>query len=362
MAGDEATLNLWTQINRQWVGPEIARRKAEGLLPDEFAIRRCLIKLFGDQQSIVEFNDEIHWIVNARKPLGLAFKSGSPVFLSQLERVVSVERPTVDGKPVAFLYIYTAGPDWQILFDGDPHQSCAPEEWVTGKLIADSLNLEFKEMAVVLHDANQQQIQAIGLWPAPALLPYPVSAIAAQCRGGNLDDARRILVEYCNDDFVRGLAAAWENCRPFVERRQVLQDAIDAHCNGKFTLSIPALVPQIEGVITDWLYSLKLPDDVPFRQESKTKRFVELLTAAKDQTHVDRRVIDATTAFILNGPVLETFKNWLDPIRETFPNRNIVGHGKHSSGLYSQENSIKVILLLDTLCRFMLEHSTSATT
>lgn len=356
MPEDEATLNLWTQLNNQWVGPEIERRKAEGRLPNDFRIRHCLIKLFGDQQSIVEFNDEIHWIVKAKKPLGLAFKSGSPVFLSQLERIISVERPTVDAKPVAFLYIHSAGPNWEILFDGDPHRTCDTDEWETGKRIAESLNLEFKEMAVAMHDASQQQIQAIGLWPAPALLPYPISAIAAQCGQGNLPEARRILVDYCTNAFLHSLADAWNAEPPFAAREQLIRDAVDAHCDRKYTLSIPTLVPQIEGVVTDWLYSLREPNEVAFRQVSKTRQLKDLLTAANDQSYIERRVIDAAMQFILTGPMLETFKDWLDPIRDEFPNRHVVGHGKHDASLYSHENSIKVILLLDTLCHFMHTH------
>ncbi|REK16518.1 MAG: hypothetical protein DWQ37_07315 [Planctomycetota bacterium] len=359
MSDDEATLNLWRQINRLWVGPEIERRKAEGRLPEGFSIRRCLIKLFGDRQSIVEFNDEIHWVVKAKKPLGLAFKNGSPVFLSQLERIVSVERPTVDGKPVAFLYVYSAGPDWQILFDGDPHHPCAHDEWEIGKLIADSLNLEFREMALVMHDANESQIQAIGLWPAPALMPYPLSAIAAECHNRNLPEARRILVDYCTNDFLRGLTSEWNANPVFADREQLFQDAIDAHCSGKYTLSISTLLPHIEGVVTDWLQSLKLADVVPFRQESKAKQFSDVLTAANQQTHLDRRLIDATMAFVLRGPVFATFKKWIDPICEGFPNRHAIGHGKYDRNLFSRENSVKVILLLDSLFRFMQQHRTS---
>lgn len=356
MSDDEATLNLWMQINRQWVEPEIERRKAEGRLPEGFSIRRCLIKLFGDQESIVEFNEEIHWIVKAKKPLGLAFKSGSPVFLSQLERIVAVQRPTVDGKPVAFLYVHSAGPDWQILFDGDPHSLSNSKEWEIGRLIADSLNLEFKEMALVMHDANARQVQTIGLWPAPALMPYPVSAIAAECHAGRLQDARRILVDYCTDNFLRSLADEWRSIPVFVDREQLFNDAIDAHSNGKYTLSISTLLPHVEGVVTDWLYSLQPAEAVPFRQESKSKQLSELLTTTKQLSNLDRRLIEATMEFILEGPVFSTFKKWFDPIRDDFPNRNAIGHGKHISNIYTKENSIKVILLLDSLFRFMQDY------
>jgi hypothetical protein len=47
-------------------------------------------------------------------------------------------------------------------------------------------------------------------------------------------------------------------------RKKLLQDSLDAHKMGKYGLSIHALLPQVEGIITDWVYE-KLPDsEVPW--------------------------------------------------------------------------------------------------
>jgi hypothetical protein len=355
---EPAPPNLWDQIQTIWVMPEIERRQREGKLPTEFRIRRCLIKMPVGQPPIVEFNEEIHWLALVRKPVGIAFAKDDPIFISQIEQVETVNRPEVNGKPVAFIYIYSTGTSWKVVFDSSTNLPETfvqkdDEEWSLGKEIAESINLELRERVVGLHDALQQQIQAIGLWAAPALLPYPLSAIADHCRKDELELARKALVEHCTGEFLERLVGNWDSVPAFAARKQVFQDALSAHRDNKYTLSIPALVPHIEGVITDWIIS-KLPADaVKWKQESKTRQFKEVLTNGINHSFTDRRVIDAALSFIVDGPVLATFEKWILP-DGAFPNRHVVGHGKFDSTIYTQENSIKVFLLLDSL-RYVME-------
>jgi hypothetical protein len=51
----------------------------------------------------------------------------------------------------------------------------------------------------------------------------------------------------------------------------------------------------------------------------------------------------------LNGPVLSTFKDWQMKIDNSFPNRNAIEHGKYDDSFFTEENSIKLFLLLDTI-------------
>lgn len=361
MLSQPAPANLWDQIQTTWVIPELERRRREGRLPHEFRIRRCLIKMPVDQLPIVEFNEEIHWLAMVRKPVGTAFAKGDPIFISQVETVETVHRPKVDGKPVAFIYIYSTGTSWKVVFDSSPNLPETfvqddDEDWSLGKEIAESINLELRERVIGLHDALQQQIQAIGLWPAPSLLPYPLSAIADQCRKGKLELARKTLVDHCTGEFLERQVGDWSSVPAFAARKQVFQDALCAHRDSKYTLSIPALIPHIEGVITDWIIC-KLPADaVKWKQESKTKQFKEVLTNGVNHSFTDRRVIEAALSFIVDGPVLATFEKWILP-HGAFPNRHVVGHGKFDSTIYTQENSIKVFLMLDTLFRVMYGHA-----
>jgi hypothetical protein len=60
-------------------------------------------------------------------------------------------------------------------------------------------------------------------------------------------------------------------------------------------------------------------------------------------------VIDSVISFITEGPVLATFKKWFDKVDEVFPNRNVVQHGRYEDSLYTEMNSLRLFLLLDTI-------------
>lgn len=66
-------------------------------------------------------------------------------------------------------------------------------------------------------------------------------------------------------------------------------------------------------------------------------------------TYTYRRIVESSLEFILDGPVLSTFQNWFARIDRSFANRNVIEHGKYDDSLFSEENSIKLFLLLDTI-------------
>lgn len=97
-------------------------------------------------------------------------------------------------------------------------------------------------------------------------------------------------------------------------------------------------------------YSLKLShEDIPWRTESKAKKFKDLVRRIPSATFTHRRILESTLSFVLEGPVLRTFKQWLDVLDPVFPNRHAVEHGRYDEKLYCEESSIKVFLLLDTI-------------
>lgn len=362
MLDEQGTQTFFDQIHTLWIGPEIDRRKAEARLPADFKIRACLIKLPVGKPPIVEFNDEIHWLVTVKASKPSTFDKGDPVYIQQVERIESVERLEIDGVPVAFVYIYVTPDGWKVIFDFSPNlpedyaKPSEPNEWSIGKSIAESLNDELTKRVVGLHDALQQDIKAIGLWPAPSLLPYPLSAIADECRKGHLPAASQILIDHCTPEFLEALMATWDSVPAFADRKQLFLEAFNAHRDGKYTLSVSALIPHIEGVITDWIITALPTGSVKWRQDSKTSQFRDVLTNGVNHTFVNRRIIEAALSFILDGPVLADFTNWLQQIGDEFPNRHVVGHGKFDKRLYTQENSIKSFLMLDTLHHVMDEH------
>lgn len=223
------------------------------------------------------------------------------------------------------------------------------EAWHFGKAIAKSLQTILVEKTIHIHDDMQVQLQKIGLWAVPALLPYPISRIAKQLKKGDTEGARRTLLSYCTPKYIEELSSKWWTIEQIEIRKNLIQEAINAHRDGKYGLSIHALLPQIEGIVTDWVYT-KLPEkEIPWRQESKTKKFRDLVLERPLTTFTYRRIVESTIDFIISGPVLGTFRRWVQQIDQAFPNRHVVQHGKYDETLFTEENSAKLFLLIDTL-------------
>jgi hypothetical protein len=180
--------NLFKQINSMWIEPEILRRKEAKTLPENFKLWRCLIKLPKAQLPIIEFNDEIKWKAWLKLVPGTTLKSGQAIYLHEVEQITAVSLPEVNGERVAFVYLSWDGHAYQISFDFTPNvqeETLSKEELETGELslgtaIAESLQAIIVERTIHIHDSSQAQLQKIGLWAAPALLPYPLSKIIKQ--------------------------------------------------------------------------------------------------------------------------------------------------------------------------------------
>jgi hypothetical protein len=164
-------------------------------------------------------------------------------------------------------------------------------------------------------------------------------------------EARSTLVSHCTDEFIESLCSKWSNIEAFAKRSDLIRDALDAQKAAKYRLSIHALLPHIEGIITDWIY-LQSGGIIPFRQESKTKRFRDLLLSVPS-TYTFDTVVKSTVGFILEGPVLSSFNDWSIKIDDIFANRHVVEHGKYEDSVFTRENSIKLFLLLDTIYTLM---------
>jgi hypothetical protein len=218
-----------------------------------------------------------------------------------------------------------------------------------GAAIAATLQDGLVERSFHLDEVALANLAAVGLWPAPALVPFPFGEIARLVATGDHEGASSVLIKHCTSGFVTSLMDAWWSQPEFESRRTLLSDAVWAHGVGRYALSIPALLPQLEGLITDWMVRSFPQEPLHFRQESKTRKFRDLLLAAEGRSFVFKRVVEASLRFILEGPVLSSFRHWHDVVSGVFPNRHVVEHGKHEAEMYTEENSLKLILLIDSL-------------
>ncbi|QEL14826.1 hypothetical protein [Limnoglobus roseus] len=361
---DEALGKAITQqMHQHWIGPELEARARAGGLPADFQIRRCLVRLPVNAKAIVEFNDEIVLIAKAKvPPLTREVKKGEIVRLEDIEHIERVYPPEVDGVRVAFFYAHWVGGKFTVFFDLSPNNPEAPQEegenWRMGEAIGSAVQGSVIELALAVHDSVQDEVLKIGLWAAPALLPHPLSRIAELVKVGDETGARKTFVDHCSPARLTELVAGWWDVPAFSDRRDLIEQALGAHIAGHYFLSVSTLIPHLEGVMTDWLHAT-IPD-TPWKQESKTKKFRDVIAAWPDATPSFQRVAESSISFILNGPALATFKKWSDSFDTSFANRNVVGHGKFDAKLYGEENSAKLFLMLDTLAQLISAYSMRA--
>jgi hypothetical protein len=352
---NEALSRFVSNVNKRWVLPEIERRKKAGTLPADFLIRQCLIRLPRPDSAIVQFNGEIGWHVKAKKPIGVAYEKDQPLSLHDIEGIEKVYPPEVDGEQVPFIYIFCLAGNMTVSFnfevgtlgqDSDSDEAWRPYNEVLKK------HVEFMhtERVISAYEATSENLlRKVGLWAAPTLLPYALARILNFLEQGDTASARKQLLARCSCDWITAATRAWMECPVLAKRERVFGEAREAHQAGWYSCSVYALVPQIEGVITDWLHNEVSEEAPPWRAESKIKKLKYLLAKRLPQTFVDGRLLDSLSAFVLEGPALQSFEKWTQQLDESFPGRHPTLHGRYEDWMFTEENSAKLFLLVDTL-------------
>jgi hypothetical protein len=179
------------------------------------------------------------------------------------------------------------------------------------------------------------------------LIPYPLGQIAQHLSSNDEASARSLLITFCNADFLENIVSAWWRVPEFEFRRSLIEDALWAHREGKYHLSISTILPHVEGIIVHWEFNQGMT--ARFRAESRIRDFQERTRGQAKTPFLYTSVHSETIDFILTGPVLSTFQNWQDTLDPAFPNRHAIGHGRYDPSLFTEETSIKVFLLLDTV-------------
>lgn len=339
------------QMHQHWIGPELEARTRAGILPVDFQIKRCLVRLPKNAKPIVEFNEEVTLRARVKVPEDRQPTAGDIARLDDIEYVERVYPPEVDGVRVGFFYAQWVGGKFGVFFDLSPNHEDMPledaEGWKMGEAIGRAVHSSMVELALAVHSSVQADLVKIGLWAAPALLPYPLSKIAGLVKAGDVAGARKALVDHCSAARLTDLVAQWWGIPAFDDRRALFEQALSAHVAGQYFLSVSTLVPHLEGVVTDWLHAA-IPG-TPWRQDSKTKKFRDVVASYPDAAPAYQQVVQSAISFILDGPALADFTSWYASFDTSFANRHVVGHGRFDPRVYCEENSAKLFLMLDTL-------------
>jgi hypothetical protein len=353
MSVGQAMDNFLKNIDKNWIQPELERRRASASLPDGFVIYQALIRLPRGRDPIVEFNQEIGWSAKMQIAPDAKLDKGDLVYMHHVQKVETVDPPKVDGDRVAFIYLWhRGGGNYRILFDFSPNSpdyQSPTHDWPHGQLVAESIQEMFEEHVIKMYEPREKDLVKLGLWAARRIVPYPLSEIVRRVGQGDETGALAYLNDYFTVERLEEVFQSWRANPVFDASWLPFESALNSIRQNNTIAAIYTLVPQIEGIISAWLYSVLPHDQVPFRPESKAKKFVDTLRASGPRMYVTERLIDALAAFLIEGPVQSVFKSWLGTLDPSFPNRHVVAHGRFEEQLFDRANLLKLVLLLDSI-------------
>ena len=151
------------------------------------------------------------------------------------------------------------------------------------------------------------------------------------------------------------IIAKWFENKIFANRSQIIQDALEAHISGKYTLSIPTLLPQVEGILSS-IIGKSAGKLINLLKEAFGKVEPDFLSSVAE----DMLLKLAKSPFLLHGiePSYfspEKYSEWLDKrgiLEENTLNRHAILHGIQIN-YATKLNSLRTFLLLDSLFWFI---------
>jgi hypothetical protein len=172
-------------------------------------------------------------------------------------------------------------------------------------------------------------------WPPPGAMPADIlDEIVVDYETGNasVDEIEARIVRYYDAGVLEEILAEWENNSRLTHRLPILRAAVRAHVAGLYELTVPALIPQIEGLLGEAFgHSGRM-------NGKDVSRYVSV--ALGRRFRFDRAGI-AFVAEVLMGNF-----DWGSPIPRL--SRHAILHGADVN--YATEaNSLRAILLLDQL-------------
>ncbi|MBE9508140.1 MAG: hypothetical protein IMY86_08825, partial [Chloroflexi bacterium] len=226
------------------------------------------------------------------------------------------------------------------------------------------INERFVQLGKVVKqrlDAAELDAQVAGPLLAQANLWIPPSASLdllralrelAEGEDATPEAVEELFLEYFGDDewaALREMVSSWEGNPHFEDRMPIMSDALQAHINGRFTLSVPTLLPHVEG-ITSNILGMSVSHGTGSQVRGLLEReFPEYFSSASKDI-----LIEFVTNVVYTGTDFNNFAADLQSrglVETDFLNRHAILHGVHVN--YANEGlSLRAFLLLDALSLF----------
>lgn len=142
------------------------------------------------------------------------------------------------------------------------------------------------------------------------------------------------LLHFYNETLLNNMLNQWKNNPCLVKRMPIIDMSMEAHFQGKYYLSIPALLAQIEGIIASGF------NHEGYMGERTLKNYIEQLSRSNNEI-----IGEIFKSFYLNY-ILAGFAHGSEA--NSSLSRHAILHGGDIS-YGTKENSLKTIILLDYL-------------
>ncbi|MEN6552545.1 MAG: hypothetical protein ABFC34_06615 [Methanobacterium sp.] len=219
-----------------------------------------------------------------------------------------------------------------------------PYQKALAKLSTKKFEQDLQESAKIMFDNRW--------WFIPTMPPtfYLQLLKAEDVNQQNLTD---FLVKYHNKDNcaeLNNIIKRWK-LDEFNENMEIFEDALWAHKESKFTLTVPALTIQVEGIFRSYLDHMSEDNFFKYKTELKTK-YGEAIKNEDKILGFERFIAIQNMKFL--DKTMEIFTLRVSSIPQDYDElyRNALFHGLYKN--YSSiEMSTKTILLLDMLHRIL---------
>lgn len=233
---------------------------------------------------------------------------------------------------------------------------------ITKRMVADIAAIDFAWKNIIstdllkkLHDAiqaKQDEVEAFcnASWPiAPSMTSeLRIKVVNLSQRGKGRFISQIIIGFYRKNEYARLVETinGWKKHHLISSRMHIINDALDAHKHGKYTLSIPALIPQIEGILSEYVKRNNLV--------AKFGKINEIYTAAIGDLNsysLAEWSIVQTLLHLLKTNTYDftEFEKELDkPINQRRTTRHTVLHGVDIN-YHKQIHSLRAFLLIDAI-------------
>jgi hypothetical protein len=138
----------------------------------------------------------------------------------------------------------------------------------------------------------------------------------------------------------------WRNHPLFALRTHIIEDALWAHRQGKYTLSVPALIAQVEGIMNDYVVA----NGLPVRLGKIKEVYEAVLGDSMDYDFSTWAIVETLLYQLRTNTYLPTpFEDELArPVRRRRSTRHTILHGI-MPGYNRESHSLRAFLLLDAL-------------